>query len=150
MTNPSAATKKEPVRYSAELAEAICSRMENGESLRSICRDETMPSYQAVLKWRSNVEGFDERYALARQAQAHALVDELIEIADDSRNDWMERNDPENPGWIANVEHIQRTRVRLDTRKWLASKILPKVYGEKLELAGDAKAPLRVVVELVG
>jgi hypothetical protein len=146
MTEP----MKKIVRYTQELAETIFSRMETGESLRSICRSEGMPSYQAVFQWRGNIDGFAERYSLAREAQAHALIDELLEIADDGRNDWIERNDPDNPGWTANGENIQRSRVRLDARKWLASKILPKVYGEKLELAGDVKAPLRVVVELVG
>jgi hypothetical protein len=61
----------------------------------------------------------------------------LLEISDDGRNDWMQRRgNDERGGWELNGEHIQRSRVRIDTRKWLLSKMLPKVYGDKSEVAG--------------
>jgi hypothetical protein len=82
-----------------------------------------------------NRSGFAERYARAREIQAHALADELVEIADDGRNDWMQRNDPNNPGYELNGEHIQRSRLRFEARRWLTSKILPKHYGDKIETA---------------
>jgi len=67
--------------------------------------------------------------------QADFLFDELVEIADDCRNDWMERNDPTNPGYIANRELVARTKLRLDTRKWCASKLKPKKYGERMDVS---------------
>ena len=80
-------------------------------------------------------EGFASRYARAREIQAHAIADEFLEIADDGRNDWMEREGKdESGGWELNGENIQRSRVRLDTRKWLLSKMLPKSYSDKSEL----------------
>jgi hypothetical protein len=65
----------------------------------------------------------------------------------------MERNDPDNPGWQANGEHLQRSRLRFDARRWLASKIMPKVYGDRItqEIEGDlnirrvlSEAPLTI------
>jgi hypothetical protein len=65
------------------------------------------------------------------------MEDELLEIADDGRNDWGEkRNDKgEVTGWTVNGEHIQRSRARIDTRKWLMGKCVPKKYGDKVEQA---------------
>jgi tyrosyl-tRNA synthetase len=92
-----------------------------------------MPPPSTVIKWvHADWDGFGKQYAEAREAQAHALADDLLEIADDGRNDWMAKNDGENAAYELNGEHVQRSRLRLDTRKWLASKILPKVYGEKI------------------
>jgi hypothetical protein len=62
------------------------------------------------------------------------MADELMEIADDGRNDWMERHGEEDPGWQVNSEHIQRSRLRVDARKWTLSKVLPKIYGDKQEI----------------
>jgi len=108
-----------------------------------------------------NIEGFRDQFARAREIQAYVLEDDLKDIADDGANDWMERNDPENPGWVANGEHLNRSRLRIDTRKWVASKILPKVYGEKLtqEVVGanggpvqfeDVRAPIASLIAPAG
>jgi hypothetical protein len=74
------------------------------------------------------------------------MAEEMLEIADDAKNDWMERQDDEggNIGWRLNGDHVQRSRLRIDTRKWLASKLKPKKYGDKLELGGDDNSPLTV------
>lgn len=77
--------------------------------------------------------GFAAQYARAREIGYHAMADELIEIADDGTNDWMERQGDDGAAHVINGEHVQRSRLRLDTRKWLLSKALPKVYGEKLQ-----------------
>ena len=77
-----------------------------------------------------------------------AIADELLEIADDGRNDWMQRRgNDERGGCELNGEHIQRSRVRIDTRKWLLSKMLPKVYGDKSEVAvtGADRGPVQSV-----
>lgn len=97
---------------------------------------------------------FLKQYARAKEESADALADEMLDIADDARNDWMARNHGEDdPGWIVNGEHIQRSRVRIDTRKWLASKLKPKRYGEKIDatLSGPDGGPVSVkgMVELV-
>jgi hypothetical protein len=122
-----------PSKYTEELAREICSRIAAGESLRRICEDDHMPAPTTVHSWVLDGGEFSNQYTKARQIQAETFVDELMDIADDGSNDWMERTgkDGENLGWVVNGEAVQRSRLRLDTRKWYASKIIPKIYGEK-------------------
>jgi hypothetical protein len=136
-----------PCEYTADTADAICARLAQGESLRSVCRDESMPSVQTVFTWMRRFPEFLEQYARAKEESADALTDEILEIADDGRNDWMQRfnADGEAIGWQVNGEHIQRSRVRIDSRKWLASKLKPKKYGDKLAVGGaDDLPPVQV------
>jgi hypothetical protein len=124
-----------PTIHTPELARSILKRLADGESLRSICRAEEMPDRSTVYDWvLDDVDGFSRQYARVREMQAHALADDQVDIADNGSNDWMERNDPDNPGWLANGEHIQRSRLRFDARRWAASKILPKVYGDRVDV----------------
>jgi hypothetical protein len=96
-----------------------------------------MPSVQTVFSWMRRFPKFLEQYARAKEESADALTDEMLEIADNARNDWMERHGKDDAGWVANGEHIQRSRVRIDTRKWLASKLKPKKYGERMDLTNS-------------
>ena len=132
------ADRGRPPSYTDELADEFLDRIAHGQSMRSICKLDHMPSCTTVIKWLKDKEDFLERYARAREAQADYLAEETIEIADDATNDWMENNDPDNPGWKANGEHIQRSRLRVDARKWFASKVAPKKYGDiqKIEHSG--------------
>lgn len=137
-----------PSNYSDKTAAIILEAIACGRSLRSICADEGMPGISTVMRWLAANEGFREQYARAREAQADALFDEILEIADDARNDWMARNGDGDAAWQLNGEHVQRSRVRIDARKWMAGKLRPKKYGEKLELSGDAENPVSVVTEI--
>ena len=138
------------VDFSEEVADAICEGIADGRSLRSICADEGMPNKATVFRWLAVNDAFRDQYARARDAQADALFDEILDIADDASNDWMERNGDGPEGWILNGEHVQRSRVRIDARKWMAGKLRPKKYGEKLELSGDPNAPVMpAVIQLV-
>lgn len=132
--------------FSQIVADAICERLADGESLRAICQDDSTPAKATVFKWLGQNPQFADQYARARESQADALVDEILEIADDASNDWMARNVKEGqaPGYDLNGEHVQRSRLRVDSRKWFASKVAPKKYGEKLqaELSGPDGAPL--------
>src|SRR4051794_12935835 len=94
--------------YTPELAAEICVRIADGESLRAICNDLHMPGKATVLRWLHDDEEFRDQYARARESQAEGFADDLIEISDNGSNDWMERNDPENAGWICNGEHQAR------------------------------------------
>lgn len=128
-----------PSKFTQALAAEICGRISEGQSLRAICRDEKMPAASTVFLWLSQNEAFSEQYARARDAQADALFDEILEIADDARNDWMARNGEDAAGWAVNGEHIQRSRLRVDSRKWMAARLAPKKYGERVDLnhSGD-------------
>lgn len=101
--------------FTQELADEICERLAKGESLRSICRDEHVPSLTTVLRWVEEKPEFSEQYARAREAQADTLADEIISIADDD------------------AEDVNRSRLRVDARKWVASKLKPKRYGDKID-----------------
>ena len=135
-----------PSIYSDEIAVEICRRLAEGESLRSICRDDAMPCVSAVMKWLFDKRHpeFVEQYTRAREAQAEILADEIMEIADDGTNDWMERGHGANKGWLANGEAINRSRLRVDSRKWVASKLLPKKYGDfqHHEMSGPDGGPI--------
>lgn len=122
--------------YSEEMADKICERIADGESLKAICEEEGMPSKATVFKWLGQNASFVDKYARAREAQADALFDDILSIADDGRNDWMERRGEEDAGWVANGENIRRAQLRIDARKWMAGKLRPKKYGEKLDIDG--------------
>lgn len=125
-----------PSKYTPELAREICIRMASGETLRQVCRDDHMPAASTVRGWVvDNVDGFSEHYARARVLLAEHWADEIVDISDDGTNDWMEKFDQEgNLGWKVNGEHVTRSKLRTENRKWLLSKALPKVYGDKLDV----------------
>jgi hypothetical protein len=81
-----------PSDYSDDIAGTICERIADGESLRSICSQEGFPHKATVFRWLASNEAFRDHYARAREAQADALFDEILEIADDGSNDWMQRS----------------------------------------------------------
>jgi hypothetical protein len=124
-----------PSDYTEDTAQAICMRIAEGESLRMVCRDEAMPDKSTVLRWLGRHEKFRAQYAHAKEIGIEAIAEELFEIADDGSNDWMELTDSEDNvyGYKANGEHIQRSKLRIDTRKWYLSKIVPKKYGDKVQ-----------------
>lgn len=123
-----------PTDYSPEMAARICEGLATGRSLRSVCREEGMPSLASIFLWISKYPEFSEQYAKAKQTGLEALAEDLLEISDDGQNDWMENNDPENPGYRLNGEHVQRSKLRVDTRKWLLSKLVPKKYGDRQQV----------------
>lgn len=125
------------VKFSEKLWDTICGRIAEGESLRSICADDNMPGKTTVMRWlaEDEVGTLRDQYVRARECQADTLFEEILEIADDARNDWMERNHGEDDrGWVVNGENVQRSRLRVDARRWMAGKLRPKVYGDKLDL----------------
>jgi hypothetical protein len=135
-----------PSLYTPELANSICERLASGESLCTICAEDDFPSKSTVLGWVvDDREGFADQYARSRKIQAEVLADEIFAVADDGSNDWQETKF----GPMVNGEAVQRSRLRVDTRKWYLSKVLPKVYGDKLDLnhAGEV-AIKRVVADL--
>lgn len=123
-----------PSRYSQDLADNICAELATGKSMRTVCRADDMPAMSTVFKWLRERPDFSEQYARAKAEAADALVEEILDIADDGSNDWMEVHDRDGnaTGYKLNGEHVQRSRLRVDTRKWIASKLKPKKYGERI------------------
>ena len=138
--------KGRPSDFSDEMADAICERIADGESLRSICLSDDMPSKATVFRWLAIHLGFQDQYVRAREIQADSIFDEVLDIADDGSNDWMSRNKPDCPGWVENGEALRRSQLRVDARKWMAGKLRPKKYGEK---PGDSGSIVATVNEMV-
>jgi hypothetical protein len=92
-----------------------------------------MPTERTIYYWKYKHEDFFQQYARARAAQIDILADKLNDIADDGTNDYMQSLDDESAtGYKLNGEHISRSRLRIDTIKWQASKLLRKQYGDVL------------------
>lgn len=135
--------------YTAEIGGEICRRLAEGESLRAICRDEGMPPESTVRAWAlDDVQGFGAQYARARDIGLDAVAEELLEISDDGRNDWMEKfgKDGEAVGYELNGEHVQRSRLRVESRKWYLSKLAPKKYGDKQQVEVSGKVTLESLI----
>lgn len=131
-----------PYAFTPELAAEICRRMSEGESLSQVCRDPSMPYRRTVREWRKEHPEFATLYAHAREELYEHWASEITEISDDGTNDWIERE--LRGGRVVTVpdyEHIARSRLRVDSRKWMLSKLLPRQYGDKLELSGSVAHP---------
>jgi hypothetical protein len=125
-----------PTLYTPELADRICELVAIHDMglTRLTATFPDLPDKSNINKWRLRHEDFRVKYAQAKCHQLEFMTEDILEIADDASNDWMEQYD-KNQGcisWRVNGEHIQRSRVRIDTRKWLASKLAPKMYGDSL------------------
>jgi hypothetical protein len=104
-----------PSIYSEEMIQALLIRLSAGESLHRICKDDHMPAFTTVFNWINTKPDFMNRYEKAKELGCEAMAEEMMEIADDDTQD------------------TQRSRLRVDTRKWYLSKIKAKKYGEKLD-----------------
>ena len=141
-----------PSKFTTALGKRICLRMCNGESLREVCRDPKMPHKSTVMRWLADdVQtparmAFRDQYAKAREELLEYWAEEILEIADDGTNDWEEReNARTGETHIAlNTEAVNRSRLRVDTRKWLLSKLGAKKYGDRLALTDRDGGPLTV------
>ncbi|QVW08793.1 terminase small subunit protein [Phage CBW1004C-Prop1] len=122
-----------PSKYTEATAKKICVLIAEGQSLRQISDQDGMPNKATIMRWLAANDAFCDQYAHAKERAAYLMADEILEIADDGSNDWMERvsDEGENIGWQLNGEHVQRSKLRIESRKWLMAKLLPKKYGEK-------------------
>lgn len=122
-----------PTSYTKKLGEEICAALSMGWSLRQIDEHPDFPSKCTILAWvlDEDKKDFADLYARAQQVKVLALVDEIIDIADN------------HEGYES-----QKARIRIDTRKFLAAKIVPKIYGEKLDITSDGKGLSQPIINL--
>ncbi|WNZ54796.1 hypothetical protein QT397_18195 [Microbulbifer sp. MKSA007] len=124
-----------PTLYSEEIAVSICTLLAEGLSLREVCAHDGMPDKSTVIRWLATNSEFCDQYAQAKEVSTFVMAEELLEIADDSSNDYMDRQARDGSvEEVLNPENIQRSRLRVDTRKWLMEKLKPKKYGQKLDI----------------
>lgn len=118
-----------PTIYSTELALTICKRIAEGESVRSISRDENMPNASTIHSWVLDNDEFSKQYARAKDIGAEVEFDEMREIADTE-------------------EDVNRARLKIDTIKWGLSKKIPKKYGDKQNIDHTTDGqPINFVVD---
>ena len=132
----------QPTKLTETIAEKICSRLSLGESLLAICKDSTMPGVSTVYGWlvRPENKQFLDMYTQARELQADTYMDECVDIADDTENDFIVLTNKNGEEYEkTNFEHINRSRLRVDTRIKVAEKMAPRKYTSRkaLEHSGD-------------
>lgn len=137
-----------PSEFDPDIASQICDQLAAGPSLLEICKNQSLPAESTVRSWAlDNVQGFAAKYTRARELGYLRMADEMLGIADDGLNDWIERR--RQDGSVETVpdhEHISRSKLRFDARRWLLSKCLPKIYGDRLEHTGPDGGPIQVTV----
>lgn len=138
------AKRGRPSLYSDDLAAIICTRLAAGESLRTICKDDGFPERMTVIRWLAmpEREEFQRQYAQAREAQADHYADEIVQLADESRIGVKTKTNEKGEVETTEGDMVERTRLQIDARKWYASKLAPKKYGDKQEITGKDGAPL--------
>ena len=124
--------------YTDAIVRKVCEQLMVGKSLIAICDDPRMPSMRTIIRWLADPRraDFREMYYYARRVQAEIRIDEIFEIADNTSNDWKEKFDKDGNfiEMVPDGEAIQRSRVRIDTRKWYAARLVPRIYGERKEI----------------
>lgn len=159
--NPPEAPKKKtgrPSKYTPEIAREMCDLLAEGIPLREICRKEGFPAWRTVYDWMVRDDaavaagggaGLSAAIARAREIGYDSLAEECLSIADDASNDWMERldNNGDAVGWMLNGDHVQRSKLRIETRLKLLAKWDPKRFGDRVQLAGDADQPIKIQAE---
>lgn len=131
-----------PSTFTQEAADAICERLAEGRSLRAICReDEDLPSIGTVMRWLADSESFQQQYARAREDQADKYAEEIVEIADEectmvrsAKHPGAKADENDEIEVVFDSTAVARNRLRVDARKWVASKLKPKKYGERVEV----------------
>lgn len=131
--------------------EEILEYIESGKSLRSILLSSDMPSSRTFYKWIDEDKAKVKRYARATEIRAEAIFEDMLEIADDGTNDYMTITKGDLDYNVEDKEVTNRSRLRLDTRKWMLSKMQPKKYGDKLDVTSDGDAlqsPKKIIIKV--
>jgi hypothetical protein len=131
--------------YTQDIGDSICERLAEGESLRGICKPDDMPSMKSVLRWLAKFPEFRIQYLEACEAREAHLFEEMREIADDGSNDWMDRkNGDGSTTRVVDHEHINRSKLRVDTIKWQLARMNPKKYGDRQMIEAELTAEVKV------
>lgn len=125
-----------PTIYTDELAEKICLAIAtHGNGLKTICKDNPeFPCARTIFRWRFQNAKFCHLYNKAKLYQAEILADEIVDIADEISHDVVYTKDGTPQ---CNTEYVNRSRLRIDARKWKASKLEPQRYGDRQEISSN-------------
>jgi hypothetical protein len=136
------ATEGRPSDFTAALGDMICAEIAtSSKSIKTICKAKNMPHPATVMRWLRINESFRDQYTRAKEEQADYLAEEMLEIADDDGDDEKA---------FVGINHIQRDKLKVETRKWIAAKLKPKKYGDKIDVTSDGeKLPTAIQIEIV-
>lgn len=124
-----------PTTYTQELADKICEGITLGYSVRTVCKPDEMPAISTFYRWLREHDEFQKQYARATEERTEAMAEDILDIADDGTNDWTTKTNKDGSEYdVVNSDVIQRSRLRVDTRKWLMAKMKPKKYGDKIDV----------------
>ncbi|MGE7367895.1 terminase small subunit protein [Neorhizobium sp. NPDC001467] len=142
------------IGFNQQKADTICERLASGLSLRAICRNKSMPSKSTVFKWLGENATFADQYARAREAQADLLVDEMVAIADTPKIGKKTKRTSDGKLEETTFDMTEHRRLQIETRKWVAARMRPKKYGDKLDVdqkttveAGDSVMALMQAID---
>lgn len=121
-----------PQQYTLELAKEICDVISStSKGTKRLCAEHPhWPCQDTLFTWIKSYPEFSEQYARAKKCQVNLLVDEILDIADDTSQDQIITDHGEV---MLNSQAVSRAKLKIDTRKWLACKLIPRVYGNKIE-----------------
>src|SRR6185312_6234426 len=137
-----------PSDYSELIADSICQEISSGRSLIQICTDPDFPHRSTVFRWLESHEEFRDKYARAREQQAEFYASEIVALADTPVEARRVVIKPDGTEEITIGDAVDRTRLQIDARKWYASKLAPKKYGDKLqqEVTGAGGGPIQAAI----
>jgi hypothetical protein len=122
---------KNSTRFSQGIFDKICERIASGESLRKICKEDKMPNITTVWHWLNDNEALNKQYTHAREEQAETLADEIQEICDAEM--------PMDAFGKIDAGAVNQARLKIDSRKWIASKLKPKRFGDYTKVQAEIK-----------
>lgn len=144
VTKPAAKATGRPSTYSVAITDKICARVASGEALYKICKEATMPCLTAVYQWLRKHDAFAQNYARAKEDMADTYASRIAAIIDEK---------PERDAIAGKVDAgwVQYQRLKVDTLKWQAGKLKPKVYGDKVDLnhGGQPDNPIQALLQQV-
>jgi hypothetical protein len=120
----------------------VCVEIEKGRALRNILKDENMPSTSTFYQWLDSNTDKAKQYARATEIRADIIFDDILSIADENTNDTFVND---NGLEVVNNDVIQRSRLRIDARKWVLSKLNPKKYGDKIQQEHSGEVTTNVI-----
>ena len=136
-----------PSEFNQSIANTICDLIISGKSLRYVSRQENMPDLVTIYKWLRDFPQFLKQYDKAKEEQIDTLADEMIDISDDISSDTVVN---ENGKDVVNNTAVNRSRLMVDTRKWIAERMKPKKYGVRQEIEHSGKIDSDVKLDISG
>jgi hypothetical protein len=138
-TKPRKKPKGREETFTQEIADKICDLIAGGMTLTEACKSPGMPSRRTVQRWCQRHPEFDSQYRRAQELLADALFDEIKAIADDGTGDFtIDAKGKQRVDW----ENVNRSKLRVETRKWLAAQLNPRKYGDKVLAAAQHPAEI--------